>query len=356
MPRSLVLLALGGTLAASAAAAAPSAATPPLPACNGPHASVLQAAPALPTTWAQARAAWLDGSRLRWAGASADGRYRLVASRTAQLRLAPGEPVRGADASLRLVPVAPAPDGDAMRRFSHIAAGATLTLAAPDRARLKALLQGQVLLVREDAQGRVLDATALQAAGALDALYAAAQAVPDLGATPRASATTFRLWAPTAQRVALCLYRDGTAPAQSVHALARDAASGVWSVRLPGNRSGLTYAYLVDVFVPGHGVVRNRVTDPYAVSLTTDSARGLVADLASPALKPAGWDATPRPERVRAATDQVIYELSVRDFSAGDASVSAPHRGKYLAFTETGSAGMRHLKKLSEAGVTDIHF
>ena len=77
MPRSLVLLALGGTLAASAAAAAPSAATPPLPACNGPHASVLQAAPALPTTWAPARAAWLDGSRFRWSGSPTEGRYRL---------------------------------------------------------------------------------------------------------------------------------------------------------------------------------------------------------------------------------------------------------------------------------------
>ena len=36
----------------------------------------------------------------------------------------------------------------------------------------------------------------------------------------------------------------------------------------------------------------------------------------------------------------VIYELHVRDFSANDASVTAANRGKYLAFTESGSNGM----------------
>ena len=39
------------------------------------------------------------------------------------------------------------------------------------------------------------------------------------------------------------------------------------------------------------------------------------------------------------AADIVLYELHVRDFSANDFSVSAPNRGKYLAFTETGSNG-----------------
>jgi len=50
-----------------------------------------------------------------------------------------------------------------------------------------------------------------------------------------------------------------------------------------------------------------------------------------------------------------IYELHVRDFSIGDASVPPPNRGKYLAFTDTESAGMRHLRALAGAGITDIH-
>ena len=40
--------------------------------------------------------------------------------------------------------------------------------------------------------------------------------------------------------------------------------------------------------------MRNLVTDPYSVSLTTDSKRSYIADLDAPALKPAGWDTATR--------------------------------------------------------------
>ena len=46
-------------------------------------------------------------------------------------------------------------------------------------------------------------------------------------------------------------------------------------------------------------------------------------------------------------TDMVVYELHVRDFSRDDASVPAAHRGKYLAFTDTRSNGMKHLAALA---------
>ena len=97
------------------------------------------------------------------------------------------------------------------------------------------------------------------------------------------------------------------------------------------------------MFVPGVGVVRNRATDPYAVSLSADSKRTLIADLDDPTLKPDGWDATPRPAPLAAQVDMGIYELHVRDFSRDDASVPAQHRGKSLAFTQRDSNGMRHL-------------
>ena len=58
---------------------------------------------------------------------------------------------------------------------------------------------------------------------------------------------------------------------------------------------------------------------------------------------------------MKAATDQVVYELHLRDFSVGDASVPAAHRGTYLAFTHGDSHGMRHLKALTAAGLTDVH-
>jgi pullulanase len=58
---------------------------------------------------------------------------------------------------------------------------------------------------------------------------------------------------------------------------------------------------------------------------------------------------------VKAATDPVIYELHVRDFSASDASVRPAWRGKYLAFTEADSLGRRHLRAMAAAGLTDVH-
>jgi pullulanase/glycogen debranching enzyme len=103
------------------------------------------------------------------------------------------------------------------------------------------------------------------------------------------------------------------------------------------------------------GIVRNRVTDPYSLSLGANSQRSYIVDLDDPALMPPGWNSKARPDKVRAQTDMVIYELHVRDFSINDATVSAAHRGNYLAFTEADSDGMRHLRALSAAGLTDVH-
>jgi pullulanase-type alpha-1,6-glucosidase len=201
----------------------------------------------------------------------------------------------------------------------------------------------------------VLDATHVQPAGVLDALYASAGALTDLGAQVQGRRTGFKLWAPTARQVQLCLYGGSAAPARELLPMRRDAATGAWQHQHAADLSGRYFAYLVDVHVRGKGLVRNRVTDPYALSLNADSQRSQVVDLDASALKPEGWDSAERPRRVLAATDLVLYELHVRDFSINDASVPPAHRGKYLAFTETGSNGMRHLARLAAAGVTDIH-
>ena len=155
----------------------------------------------------EARAAWLDAHHLRWAGVSAgDGPIRLLHSKRGQLSLSAGEPVRGVDAALVLDAVEALPPTPATQRFSHIGPGVTLAVRAADWARLREQHRGQLMLVQEDEQGRVRRATAVQVAGALDGLYAAAESVNDLGATLRARQTHFALWAPTAQRVAACLF------------------------------------------------------------------------------------------------------------------------------------------------------
>ncbi|KQQ33573.1 alpha-1,6-glucosidase [Duganella sp. Leaf126] len=360
METRLAKLFAGAALALTCAAAS---AAPTLADCDGPFATVLHAAApaAAPSSTpaasvgSEARAYWLDRQLLQWPGADRAGVFKLYYAAGAQLRADPGQRVQGADGALLLAPsAAPAPDALA-RRFKFIGQGPLLAVAPADVARIGALLTGQVLLVREAVDGTVLDATAAQLPGALDDLYASAVQAPDLGVTVGARSAGFKLWAPTAQAVAVCTYASGTSAAATLTAMRRDDATGIWSAQLPGTQAGRYYRYLVDVVAPGAGLVRNLVTDPYSVSLTTDSRRSYIADLGAAALKPPGWDSTPVPQRVKAQPDMAIYELHVRDFSINDASVSAANRGKYLAFTETGSNGMRHLAALSRAGMTDIH-
>ncbi len=339
-------------LAAAGLSAPASAAT--LADCDAEGSLVLRPS-ASPAVDARAAAYWFDRQSIRWPGAPGDGRYRLYHSASAAVVAEPGRPVRGAEGHLDLRPRRTQLTRDVVERFRFVAPGTDLQLDAGDVARVGELLRQQLVLVREDAAGRVLAATALQHAGALDDLYAAAVASPPLGPHRTGSMSALSVWAPTARAVSVCVFPDDTGAASTVQPLARDDLTGHWSWRTPQDLSGRYYRFLVDVHVPGTGLVRNRVTDPYSVSLGIDSRRSYFADLDSPALKPAGWDDAPSPQRVKAQTDMVIYELHVRDFSIGDASVPAPHRGKYLAFTDTGSAGMRHLRALSQAGLTDVH-
>jgi hypothetical protein len=48
--------------------------------------------------------------------------------------------------------------------------------------------------------------------------------------------------------------------------------------------------------------------------------------------------------------DALTYELHVRDFSIGDETVPAAHRGTFLAFTDRTSDGMKHLRSIARAG------
>lgn len=302
-----------------------------------------------------ARAYWLDGNLIRYPKVDTGGVFKLYHSATGQIRAQKDQAVSGADGSITLDVFGGTVPTAAAERFKYVPAGATLQVKSADRAQLPTLLKSQLVLVQENNAGEVQNATTAQIAGVLDALYAAAAGVDDLGVKPTAAETRFRLWAPTAQKVSVAVYDSAIGLTTSLLPATFDNATGVWTATAGGDLSGKYYRYVVEVFVRGTGLVRQLVTDPYSVSLSADSKRSYIADLASPALKPAGWDGHARPAKVQAQTDMVIYELHVRDFSANDFSVSSKNRGKYAAFTETGSNGMRHLKALSDAGLTDVH-
>jgi pullulanase len=302
-----------------------------------------------------ARAVWLDGKRLRWPGKPASAGYRIYFAANGGITARIGERVDGADDTIepQLAQIAQSNASDAS--FRYLGAGVELVLDAANAADLPEMLRGQLLLGQIDAQDRLLDVTRIQSADALDDLYAKAADPFNLGAKVFPDRVEFSIWAPTARNVALCRYPSPDADTATLLSLQRDAASGAWSNRLAGKHANAYYTYLVDVFVAGVGLVRNRVTDPYSLSLSADSRRSWIGPLDAADVTPDRWSEDHGPVLAAAATDMQIYELHVRDFSSSDTSVPAAHRGRYLAFTDRESRGMRHLRALAEAGMTDLH-
>ncbi|GAA2275249.1 1,4-alpha-glucan branching enzyme [Streptomyces ruber] len=289
-------------------------------------------------------AVWIDRDTVAWDGAPGAASTQLLYARDGSITVENGT-LTGDAKWLRL---SGSELTDAQReKFPHLAAYTAWTVDPRDRDRVREALRGQVVAAQRAADGAVLAATGVQIAGVLDDLYDATGA--DLGPTfDRDGRPTLAVWAPTAQSVALEL--DGRTVAME-----RDGATGVWSVTGTKGWKNKPYRYVVKVWAPAAGeVVTNRVTDPYSVALTADSERSLVVDLGDASLAPRGWSRLTKPEAVP-LKDAQIQELHVRDFSVEDKTSPAGHRGTYAAFTDKGSDGSKHLRKLAESGTSYVH-
>ena len=231
----------------------------------------------------------------------------------------------------------------------------------PDMARpalVEQLLQGQVAVAFTDDRGRLLDATGVQVAAVLDALYAAEATQGSYGASWSNGVPTLRLWAPTAQAVSLLTWpagAPGDAPTgDATRTPMTRQPDGSWTATGTAAMVDARYLYEVTVFAPATGRVEtNLVTDPYSVALTLNSTRSVLVNLTDPRWAPDQWRSTSSP-RLRASVDQAIYELHIRDFSVADPQVPAEHRGSYLAFADEG-AGRAHLRTLAKAGLNTVH-
>jgi pullulanase len=313
-----------------------------------------------------ARAAiFVSPNTVVWSGEQTPAvRYVLAHAADSSIQIDTNGLLLNATSQIDLSVMSRLPD-ELAREYSWLDAG--LVLRLPDQSNqhdvMHQRLRGQLLLVALDGNNKVLRATELQTAALLDTLYSTAddpERYP-LGVQVSATQTQWSVWAPTASAVHVCLYSSPKAVQEQaqIHAMQWDQTSGTWSVSIPANLTGWYYTYLVDVHVTGTGRVVNRVADPYSISLNANSKRSYIGDLDSPALKPAGWSQMARlfdrSLAKPASEDTVIYELHVRDFSWNDTSVPKQWRGKYRAFEHTQSAGMKHLKALAKAGITDIH-
>jgi pullulanase-type alpha-1,6-glucosidase len=290
---------------------------------------------------AEQGAHWLRRGVIAWDAPEGAASYRLHAAPEGGLELADGQ-IAGESFPLQLD--AGGLDASLRAKYPHLADYAALRVPRAARRHIRSLLSGQLVVAAYGADGTVLAATGVQLPGVLDQLYANDR---ELGPTWHGSRPRLAVWAPTAKDVSLLLgdrriamerHRDGT-----------------WTADGKPSWRGAEYAYRVEVYAPrADAVVTNVVTDPYSLALTLNSQRSVLVDLDDPTLAPAGWRSLRKPALAQ-PEDSTIYELHVRDFSITDETVPAAHRGTFLAFTDRGSDGMRHLRDLAQHGLNTLH-
>ncbi|MEM9100782.1 MAG: pullulanase-type alpha-1,6-glucosidase [Pseudomonadota bacterium] len=296
-----------------------------------------------------AEAYWLSPDTIVWEQASAASQVELYYSVDASLEVDDAnKAVVGGDMLALGEGAISAADA---AQFPHLQNLTAFSLNASTQ-QIKAILKGQVVVAAKNAQGEVTSIARIQKPGVIDDLY---YYDGELGLV-FGEEITFKLWAPTALEVNLHVF-DANKNLMTGYpkALNDDDANGVWELSADETVDRAFYQYEITVYHPSSQQIETlMVTDPYSVSLSTNSLYSQVVNLDDADLKPEDWD-THTVNKVENPEDIVIYESHVRDFSINDSSVPAEMRGKYLAFTQSESTGMQHLKELQEAGVSHFH-
>lgn len=119
-----------------------------------------------------------------------------------------------------------------------------------------------------------------------------------MGVTFADNATTYRVWAPNAQSVAVIGDFNGWRP-RAMDQLERDPRTGVWSGMIRGSRPRGAYQFLIN------DTLRRR--DPYARAVTDDGTQSLFYDPAA-----YRWSDIPPPRY--ALEDLIIYEMHIGSF------------------------------------------
>lgn len=175
----------------------------------------------------------------------------------------------------------------------------------------------------------------------------------DLGLTYTPKASTFKIWAPTANEAKVNFYETGIDGRIIEVKPMNRVENGVWSVTLEDDWAGKYYTYQVKV---GDKWLEEAL-DPYVKIVGVNGKRGVVADLTK--TNPAGWTNDQSPA-LQNFTDIVLYELHIRDLSIHPSSgVSIDHRGKYLGLTQEGTKNAdgltTTLDHIKELGITHVH-
>ncbi len=322
------------------------------------------AAQLLSGPFGQLQAYWIDATTIavQQQFAQPGWSFSLNLSPTASLQLGSAGLTGGT--SIPLTPFTGTLTADELTRFPQLAGYALYKLPADlTAATAKAALKDQ-LKVSAVASGVIKYATGVQTFGAIDALlsYQGKLGVVFQKASGGSAGTTddgtapvkIKVWAPTAQSVSLLLFdhqRD-TAPEQTI---AMKENGGVWVAAGNSSWKGKYYQFNAKVYVPSDNAIdSNTTTDPYSVDLSLNGVMSRITDLDDQTTKPPAWDVVKSPA-LASLNDTSIYELHVRDFSVGDATVPEALRGTYEAFDDPTTDGMKHLRALAAAGLTSVH-
>ncbi|MEO0514808.1 MAG: type I pullulanase [Planctomycetota bacterium] len=175
-----------------------------------------------------------------------------------------------------------------------------------------------------------------------------------LGPVTTAESTTFTTWSPVASSVELLLYEHGIDQQPSKNlALQRYSDAGLWQIEVPGDLHNVPY----QLRFASYGQDRT-VADIHCKAALPGSQFSVAVDLNR--TNPDGWD-THRPPRLNQPTDEVIYEIHIRDWSMTDPNTPSKFKGKYLGLLTPGNVepgedgvttGLAHLREL---GVTAVH-
>lgn len=173
----------------------------------------------------------------------------------------------------------------------------------------------------------------------------------DLGAVWSKEATSFKVWAPTAEAMEVRLYDKGNGGSMTEEIPMEKSDAGTWTVTKQGNLNGVYYTYHVTLDSVG-----KETCDPYARTTGINGERAMVIDLSS--TNPEGWESDKNPHAGEAITDAIIYEAHIRDLTT-EAGAGIKNPGKFIGVAETDTAtkdgiatGLSHIKEL---GVTHLH-
>lgn len=145
----------------------------------------------------------------------------------------------------------------------------------------------------------------------------------DLGTVYTPRATTFKVFAPTAERISLNIY-SAAEGGKAVSYPMTEGDYGVWSVCVKENLKGKFYSFNVFGAYPEFQGEKD-VVDPYAKCVIGKTGRAMI-------INEKGYGKKEPLQVKMPLASSIVYEIHMRDISASEDSGTV-HRGKYSALT-----------------------